>query len=68
MSPEGDVDVGGTPEPEMMAQDGEGDAIIHQLERSLPRWEGFAEVGWSLDIPEVGPLSRACGSTSYETV
>lgn len=52
-SPEMDVDVGGTPEPEIMALDGESDAIIHQLERSLPRWEGFADVGWTHDIPEV---------------
>ncbi|KAI0697178.1 hypothetical protein BC835DRAFT_1270780 [Cytidiella melzeri] len=55
-SPDMDVDVGGTPEPETMpmemALDGECDAIVQQLERSLPRWEGFADVGWSQDIPE----------------
>lgn len=51
------MDVGGTPEPENlptdMAMDGESDVIVRQLERSLPRWEGFADVGWSNDIPEV---------------
>jgi chromatin structure-remodeling complex subunit RSC1/2 len=56
-SPDMDVDVGGTPEPETMptevALDGESDAIVQQLERSLPRWEGFTDVGWSGDIPEV---------------
>ncbi|KAI0085714.1 hypothetical protein BDY19DRAFT_896215 [Irpex rosettiformis] len=55
-SPDMDVDVGGTPEPETVAMetalDGEGDAIVQQLERSLPRWEGFANVGWSRDIPQ----------------
>lgn len=52
-SPEMDVDVGGTPEPETTAMDGESDAIVQQLERSLPRWEGFAGVGWSHGIPTV---------------
>lgn len=52
-----EVDVGGTPEPETVAMetalDGEGDVIVQQLERGLPRWEGFADVGWSQDIPQV---------------
>lgn len=52
-----DVDVGGSPEPETTAQDmaldGESDAIVQQLEKGLPRWEGFADVGWANDIPEV---------------
>ena len=52
-----EVDVGGTPEPEAVAMetalDGEGDVIVQQLERGLPRWEGFADVGWSRDIPQV---------------
>ncbi|KAH9927429.1 uncharacterized protein BXZ73DRAFT_48932 [Epithele typhae] len=46
-----EVDVGGTPEPEPVAPDaareGEGDEIVRQLEKSLPRWEGFADVGWA---------------------
>lgn len=65
MTPEMDVEVGGTPEPETTAQDmaldGESDAIVQQLEKSLPRWEGFAEVGWSRDIPEVSK-EYACRS------
>ena len=60
MTPEMDVDVGGTPEPETVAQDmamdGESDAIVQQLERGLPRWEGFSDAGWSTDIPKVCDL------------
>lgn len=56
-TPEPDVDVGGTPEPEAVsyetARDGESDAIVRQLERGLPRWEGFADVGWAEDISMV---------------
>ncbi|KAI0932780.1 hypothetical protein AcV5_004095 [Taiwanofungus camphoratus] len=55
-SPEMDVDVGGTPEPEGVAnetaRDGEGDEIVRQLEKGLPRWEGFGDVGW---MEEVSP-------------
>jgi len=50
-SPDMDVDVGGTPEPESMgaddmARDGESDLVVQQLERGLPRWEGLADYGW----------------------
>lgn len=50
-SPDMDVDVGGTPEPENMgaddmARDGESDLIVQQLERGLPRWEGSGDFGW----------------------
>ncbi|KAI0294782.1 hypothetical protein BC826DRAFT_909647 [Russula brevipes] len=50
-SPDMDVDVGGTPEPESvgaddMARDGESDLVVQQLERGLPRWEGFGDFGW----------------------
>jgi hypothetical protein len=46
-----DLDVGGTPEPESMgaddmARDGESDLVVQQLERGLPRWEGFGDFGW----------------------
>ncbi|KAH8101388.1 hypothetical protein BXZ70DRAFT_932819 [Cristinia sonorae] len=60
-TPDMDVDIGGTPEPEDPGQgegegegdrDGESDAIVRQLERGLPRWEGFADVGWSGDISQ----------------
>ena len=57
LSPEMDVDVGGTPEPETAAQemalDSESDAIVQQLEKGLPRWEGFAEIGWNTTIAKV---------------
>ncbi|CDO70952.1 hypothetical protein BN946_scf184829.g61 [Trametes cinnabarina] len=53
-TPDVDVDIGGTPEPEVVGQDsardGESDEIVRQLEKSLPRWEGFADVGWAEDI------------------
>ena len=49
-----DVDIGGTPEPEPMGRDAaRDDEIVRQLERGLPRWEGFAEVGWAQDISSV---------------
>lgn len=60
MSPEMDVDVGGTPEPESAAQDmaldSESDAIVQQLEKGLPRWEGLSDLGWNADIPQVSPM------------
>ncbi|TFK84868.1 hypothetical protein K466DRAFT_664886 [Polyporus arcularius HHB13444] len=53
-SPDMDVDIGGTPEPELTghdaARDGESEEIVRQLEKSLPRWEGFDDVGWAEDI------------------
>ena len=65
ITPEMDVEVGGTPEPETTAQDmaldGESDAIVQQLEKGLPRWEGFEDAGWSNDIPEVCFLSLLNG-------
>lgn len=45
-SPDMDVDVGGTPEPDDMARDGESDLVVQQLERGLPRWEGLGDFGW----------------------
>lgn len=50
-SPDMDVDVGGTPEPESMgvddmARDGESDLVVQQLERGLPRWEGLGDADW----------------------
>ncbi|KAI0327304.1 hypothetical protein GY45DRAFT_1327801 [Cubamyces sp. BRFM 1775] len=53
-SPDVDVDIGGTPEPEVgghdSARDGESDEIVRQLEKGLPRWEGFADIGWAEDL------------------
>ena len=63
-SPEMEVDVGGTPEPEVVAQetarDGESEEIVRQLEKGLPRWEGFADVGWAEGIT---PVSCECFMT-----
>lgn len=56
-SPEIDVDVGGTPEPEVVghdgARDGESDEIVRQLEKGLPRWEGLADAGWTDEVDAV---------------
>ena len=56
-TPDMDVDVGGTPEPELSGQDaardGESEEIVRQLERGLPRWEGFSDVGWAENITHV---------------
>lgn len=57
-SPEVDVDgERGSLEPEASfeeeARDDESQAIVAQLERGLPRWEGLEDVGWSDNIPQV---------------
>ena len=50
-SPDMDVDVGGTPEPDDMARDGESDLVVQQLERGLPRWEGpVGDLGWFKEV------------------
>ncbi|RPD58486.1 hypothetical protein L227DRAFT_594371 [Lentinus tigrinus ALCF2SS1-6] len=53
-TPDMDVDIGGTPEPELTghdaARDGESEEIVRQLEKGLPRWEGFSDVGWAQGI------------------
>ena len=33
-----------------MPRDAESDEIVRQLERGLPRWEGFGPKGWREDI------------------
>lgn len=53
-SPDVDIDVGGTPEPEGLptdtARDEESEEIVKQLEKGLPRWDGFADVGWMEEV------------------
>ena len=60
-----DVDIGGTPEPEVVVQDsardGESEEIVRQLEKSLPRWEGFADVGWTGDLTPVSTRVPSVG-------
>ena len=60
-----DVDVQGmSPEPDGQAdttagpgagqdRDGDSEAIIRQLEKSLPRWEGFGDLGWMSEVTQV---------------
>ncbi|OJA10610.1 hypothetical protein AZE42_09931 [Rhizopogon vesiculosus] len=58
-SPDIEIDVSGmTPDPESHTEDitmgsaageeigGDSEAIVRQLEKSLPRWQGFGELGW----------------------
>ncbi|KAH7884088.1 hypothetical protein F5I97DRAFT_1813837 [Phlebopus sp. FC_14] len=58
-----DIDVNGmSPEPEGQPEDigtgsvvgegrdGDNEAIIRQLEKSLPRWEGFGDLGWMSEV------------------
>jgi len=64
-SPDVEVDVSGmTPEPDGHMEDittgsspgeeasgsGDSEAIIRQLEKSLPRWQGFGELGWMSEV------------------
>jgi hypothetical protein len=67
-----------TPDPEGHMEDitmgslageeigGDSEAIVRQLEKSLPRWQGFEELGWMSEVskasihkstaPNLGPL------------
>ncbi|THH06660.1 hypothetical protein EW145_g3937 [Phellinidium pouzarii] len=70
-----DIDVGGNlsdnePEPdsfayaENMARAAESDEIVRQLERGLPRWEGYGENGWTsgLDMDRCAEITHAIKS------
>lgn len=60
-----DVDVQGvSPEPDGHAdttaapgagqdRDGDSEAIIRQLENTLPRWDGFGDLGWMSEVTQV---------------
>jgi chromatin structure-remodeling complex subunit RSC1/2 len=58
-----DIDVErGSPEPEggageEEARDEDTHAIVSQLERGLPGWPGFDDVGWSEELREVSAIS-----------
>lgn len=69
-----DVDVVGTPEPEGVAnqpvRDSDSDDIVRQLEKGLPRWEGFGEQGWMDEVSQVGhylDTTFVATETQYET-
>ncbi|KZT09072.1 uncharacterized protein LAESUDRAFT_723382 [Laetiporus sulphureus 93-53] len=69
-SPDMDVDVGGTPEPEGpptgTPRDGASDEIVRQLEKGLPRWEGFADVGWMEEVNPDRHIEIITGIREYE--
>jgi hypothetical protein len=58
ITPDVDID-GGTPEPDVTdnTREAQSDEIVKQLERGLPRWEGFGDSGWSANFGEVGNWS-----------
>lgn len=37
-------------------RDGDSEAIIRQLEKSLPPWEGFGDLGWMSEVTQVCPF------------
>lgn len=45
-------------EKESMARDAESDAIVRQLERGLPRWQGYGDKGWLEGASMVSFLCR----------
>ena len=42
-----------------MERDPQSEEIVKQLERGLPRWPGFADVGWVGGTPVSRPCCRA---------
>ncbi|OCH94163.1 hypothetical protein OBBRIDRAFT_748123 [Obba rivulosa] len=68
-SPDMEIDVGGTPEPEVVSndtpRDPESDEIVRQLEKGLPRWEGFADVGWMDDVGNERRLEIVLGISKH---
>ncbi|PCH33194.1 hypothetical protein WOLCODRAFT_93094 [Wolfiporia cocos MD-104 SS10] len=69
-SPDMEVDVGGTPEPEgaamEMVRDGESDEIVRQLEKGLPRWEGFGDFGWMEEVSRERRVEIVQGIAEYK--
>lgn len=68
-----DVDVQGmSPEPDPHAdatagapagedRDGDSEAIVRQLEKTLPRWDGFGDLGWMSEASQVCPCRPSIG-------
>jgi hypothetical protein len=66
-TPDVDID-GGTPEPEVTdnnTREAQSDAIVKQLEKGLPGWEGFGDGGWSTNFGEVNSSLRVLVFASY---
>ena len=42
------------------AKDGEGDEIVRQLEKGVPKWEGFGDKGWMGDGSAVSVVYMPC--------
>ncbi|EIN13357.1 hypothetical protein PUNSTDRAFT_78873 [Punctularia strigosozonata HHB-11173 SS5] len=50
------------------ARDGESESIIRQLEKGLPRWEGFGDQGWMDDVPNERLVEIVHAVKSYKDV
>jgi chromatin structure-remodeling complex subunit RSC1/2 len=50
------------------AKDGESETIIRQLEKGLPRWEGFGDQGWMEDVPNERLAEIVHAIKSYKDV
>ncbi|KAH7925669.1 hypothetical protein BV22DRAFT_416009 [Leucogyrophana mollusca] len=81
LSPDIDIDVSGlSPEPEGQGEDitmgsgggeergGNNEEIVRQLEKSLPRWEGFGELGWMSEVSKERPLEIVHAIKSHKDV
>ncbi|KAF9221270.1 hypothetical protein BS17DRAFT_271837 [Gyrodon lividus] len=80
-SPEIDVDINGmSPEPDGQIEDvamgsvageerdGDSEAIICQLEKSLPRWEGFGNLGWMSEVSKEQLLEIVLAIKSHKDI
>ncbi|KAF8548751.1 hypothetical protein OG21DRAFT_1422510 [Imleria badia] len=73
-----DVDVQGmSPDPDGQAdttagpsagqdRDGDSEAIIRQLEKSLPSWEGFGDLGWMSEVTQERRLEIVVAIKSHK--
>ncbi|KIJ60553.1 hypothetical protein HYDPIDRAFT_117086 [Hydnomerulius pinastri MD-312] len=80
-SPDIDIDVNGmSPEPDGQTEDvgmgsvtgeerdGDSEAIIRQLEKSLPRWEGFGDLGWMSEVSKEHMLEIVVAIKSHKDI
>ncbi|KAF8122454.1 hypothetical protein EV363DRAFT_1182570 [Boletus edulis] len=67
MSPEPDGQPDTTAGPTAgQDRDGDSEAIIRQLEKSLPRWEGFGDLGWMSEATQERRLEIVVAIKSHQ--
>ncbi|KAG8220643.1 hypothetical protein J3R82DRAFT_2911 [Butyriboletus roseoflavus] len=49
-------------------RDGDSEAIIRQLEKSLPRWEGFGDLGWMSEVTQERRLEIVLAIKSHKDI